>query len=64
MIRRLNLKKDGSGGGTLKYVKWTFYLQIEQLADAAKRNDIDELMRLIENGVPVNSTDKVSAMYR
>ena len=45
--------------GTLKYVKWTFYFQIEQLADAAKRNDIDEVRRLIESGVPVNSTNKV-----
>ena len=35
------------------------HLQIEQLADAAERNDIDEVRRLIESGVSGNSTNKV-----
>ena len=43
-------------------MKRTFRLQKEKLADAAKKNDIDKVTRLIESGASVNSTNEVSVV--
>ena len=42
------------------FVNW---LQVVQLADAAEKNDIHEVKRLIESGVSVNSTNEVRSEY-
>ena len=36
-----------------------FWMQIEQLADAAEMNDIEKVKKLIKSGISVNSTNKV-----
>lgn len=38
------------------FITW---MQIEQLADAAEMNDIEEVKWLIKSGISVNSTNKV-----